>query len=182
MKFKTTYRANIIAKSYSTYIHAFDNVIDIGCGSGIVGLALARALQCQVTGTDILDYLRVPMPIKIMSAPHIVPFPSHSFDVAMLNEVLHHMDFENQKTVIREALRVADRVVVFEMRHTYFSRVMDILFNKNNNRNVATPFTFRSFDQWRELFGELGRCVDAQRVRKPFPGFPFDHFAFLIVK
>ena len=94
MKFTTTYRANIIAKSYSTYIHAFDNVIDIGCGSGIVGLALARALQCQVTGTDILDYLRVPMPIKIMSAPHIVPFPSHSFGVAMLHEVLHQMDFE----------------------------------------------------------------------------------------
>ena len=178
MQFTTHYSAKLVAKSYSNYIRQHDRVLDIGCGNGIVGLQIANALQCEITGTDILDYLRVPMSFELMSSPHLIPFPSQTFDVAMLNEVLHHMDFENHERVIREALRVASRVVVFEMRHTYFSQVMDVAFNWLINRDMATPFTFRSFDQWSELMSGVGCILDAQRVPKPFWGFPFDHFAF----
>ena len=57
MQFTTHYRAKLVAKSYSNYIRPHDRALDIGCGNGIVGFPIAHALQCQITGTDILDYL-----------------------------------------------------------------------------------------------------------------------------
>jgi ubiquinone/menaquinone biosynthesis C-methylase UbiE len=97
------------------------SVVDIGCGDGFSTLRFwDRAHPSRMAGVDpapnaikVADSKKGGRPIlfRVLQDNH-VPFEDSSFDVAIVQGVLHHAD--DPQTTIREALRVAREIVILE--------------------------------------------------------------------
>lgn len=94
-------------------ISAGDDILDVGCGTGILARAAARRLNGSgsVTGIDINDSMLTigrktsePVTWRHGSAEHL-PFPDHSFDRVVSQFAL--MFFADQKAGLQEMGRVA---------------------------------------------------------------------------
>lgn len=97
------------------------SVIDIGCGDGFSTMRFwDRAHPSRMAGVDpapnaikVADQKRGERPIlfRVLNNNH-VPFENASFDVAIIQGVLHHAD--DPPAIVKEALRVAREVVMLE--------------------------------------------------------------------
>jgi SAM-dependent methyltransferase len=97
------------------------SVLDIGCGDGsfsieywdAVGPASLMGIDAAESAIDVANTNRGERPIRFQSGDaHRLPFPDGSFDLALLQSILHH-DNDPGRT-LREAFRVADRVMIHE--------------------------------------------------------------------
>ena len=112
MSFTQEIRAKIIADCYRAWLPSNTEVLDVGCGNGVVSQGIAKSLGVTVRGTDILDYRKTDLPFTWMEASNRLPFAAGAFEYVMINDVLHHM--QDQVAVLNEARRVAKCVLVFE--------------------------------------------------------------------
>lgn len=168
------FRANLIAEVYNGWIPPGASVLDVGCGNAVVTAELSRKLRCRITGTDILDYRRTDIPFEKMPDNNTIPFGDRQFDVAMLNDVLHHCS--DQDPIVREVGRVARSIVVFEVKPTLPARLVDVAANYIHNRRMPVPLTMRTLEEWRDLFSRLGFRCEWRESRKPFLLYPFRTF------
>ncbi|HEY6117646.1 MAG TPA: class I SAM-dependent methyltransferase [Candidatus Dormibacteraeota bacterium] len=96
------------------------SVIDVGCGDGFSTFRFwDRAHPARLAGVDpaenaiaVANRKRGDRPIEFRVLGERVPFDDASFDVAIVQGVLHHAD--DPQHTIREALRVAREVVILE--------------------------------------------------------------------
>jgi ubiquinone/menaquinone biosynthesis C-methylase UbiE len=97
------------------------SIVDIGCGDGFSTLRFWDSVHpSRMAGVDpapnaikVADAKKGGRPIlfRVLTDNH-VPFEDGSFDVAIIQGVLHHAD--DPPAIIREALRVAGEVVILE--------------------------------------------------------------------
>jgi hypothetical protein len=66
------------------------------------------------------------------------------FDTALLIDTLHHVPYNEQIILIREAKRVADRVIIWESEPSWVVDSTDWLQRKN----MLWPGTYRFADKW----------------------------------
>ena len=107
-----SYRTKLIISVYRKWIKPNDNILDVGCGTGIVAKILKDNFQTKITGADIKKYLIYDLPFITIKSNKI-PVKDESFDTAMLNDVLHHINKEYQANAIKEAMRVSKKVFIF---------------------------------------------------------------------
>jgi len=176
----TVYRSRIVIDAYRDWVSKTDRVLDIGCGTAIVIDELRRYFKCQVVGTDLLDYRKREVPFKLMENENRLPFRDGEFDLAIFNDVLHHCS--RQDDMLREASRVAKRVLIFEMKPTLVAKILDIFINQFYNRKMNIPLNLKSFDGWLEYFSRLGFSVESRHIPKPNLLYPFTHFSFRLQK
>jgi SAM-dependent methyltransferase len=97
------------------------SVIDLGCGDGYFTRRIwaqarpRRMLGMDAAGAAVAQARQACTDERIEFAVgdvHRLPFPDDSFDVALLQSILHHDD--DPGDVIREAFRVARTVVIHE--------------------------------------------------------------------
>lgn len=177
MKLTLNLRANLICDAYSNWITEGDRVLDVGCGNGIVANKIRNKFKCAVTGTDILDYLNIKMPFLLMREPYKLPFESASFDTILFNDVLHHIN--DQEKILKEAARVANKLLIFELKPSPLAYFIDKFINKLHNSDMATPFNFKTKEHWQKFFSELGFDYEFRKVKKPFY-YPLKHYAFAV--
>lgn len=175
------YRSLLIANTYKSWIAPQKKVLDIGCGNGVVSLSLQEKLNISVTGCDVITYVSKQLPYIQMSSEDKLPFGNKTFDVAMFNDVLHHMPKNNQKKLLAEAFRVASVVVIFEVQPTLRGKIFDFLLNKIHHMTMRIPFTFRTISGWTTLFDELRLSYKVYLVPTPVL-YPFSHVAFQLKK
>lgn len=156
MNFTILYRAHRIFAAYQNILKPGMKILDVGCGNGVVGAFFAEKLGGRVTGTDILDYTSGRIPFRRMAHEDALPFLDGEFDIAMLNDMLHHMPYENQIKILREALRVARTVLVFEVHPTWYAKFTDYLANKIHQPLMRISFTHRTKEEWETLWQEMG--------------------------
>lgn len=180
MEWTLLYRSRIIISAYKNWLHPSQTVLDIGCGNGVVADELHKHFLCKVTGADILDYRKREIPFKIMTGPATLPFNNDEFDICMFNDVLHHCS--DQKRLLKEAIRVARSVLIFEMEPIFVTKIADFLINQFHNAHMNMPFTMRTPDEWRAIFEELGFNAEHRKVEKPSFFYPFHHFAFKLMR
>lgn len=139
-------------------------MLDIGCGDGTYTLELARrGLVLEAAGLD-------PAPEAIEAArrrdpqddvsfrcagAYELPFEAASFDLAYLRGVLHHMEHPLQ--ALREALRVARRIVVVEPNgHSPALKLLERLspYHREHGERSYPP---GALDRW---VAEAGGVVD----------------------
>lgn len=97
------------------------SIIDIGCGDGFSTLRFFdSAHPSKMAGVDpapnaikVADAKKGERPIlfRVLTDNH-VPFEDGSFDIAIIQGVLHHAD--DPPAIVKEALRVASEVVILE--------------------------------------------------------------------
>lgn len=168
------YRANFILNSYRSILKKGQKVLDAGCGTGVVSVFLQENLKIDLTGCDIKNYLKHPIPFVKIAADGKLPFKTNSFDAVMLNDVLHHLEKETQIGLLKEAVRVGKKVLIFEVRPTLSGKLFDIVLNKLHYGDLKAPLTFRDVDEWGEVFKKMKVKYKIKRIGQPV-FYPFSH-------
>jgi ubiquinone/menaquinone biosynthesis C-methylase UbiE len=180
-QFTTGIRGRIIIETYQHCLKKNDDVLDVGCGDGILSEILRDTFQIKIKGCDIDNYLQKKIPFVPMKNHSLLPFADKSFDAVMFNDALHHISFVNQKKLLKEAFRVSDRVLIFEVEPTLMGTIVDWTINKFHSLRMPVTLTFRTHPQWMQLFESMGIQYQFRKVRKPFL-YPTTHEAFFLYK
>lgn len=177
-KITSSYRTKLIINVYQKWIKPNDNILDVGCGTGIVAKMLADYFSADITGCDIKNYLIYKIPfLKIKDSK--IPVKDASFSIALLNDVLHHIPKQYQASIIKETTRVAKKVLIFEFEPTFIGKLSDIILNKFHYGDLNPPLSVRSIKEWQNLFRKLSLRSQTIKLEKPF-WYPFSHIAFMI--
>lgn len=176
MEFSLIYRSKIIIAAYRGWISPSSRVLDVGCGNAVVTEELRRHFGCFVAGTDVLDYRKRRIPFEIMTQEDKLPFKNREFDRCMFNDVLHHCS--RVQELLGEALRVADRVLVFEMEPTLMAKISDRIVNLMHNSQINRAVNLKTLDGWKAYFEKSSLDFEYRQIRKPFLFYPFANFSF----
>jgi SAM-dependent methyltransferase len=159
----------------SDFIRPRDKILDVGCGNGKFGEALAKKFTANVCGVDVVDYANANIPIDFYDGFRL-PFEDKSFDVIVLAMMLHHV--RHQEDLIDEAIRCSRRAIII-YEDTYFSPWQRVAITWNDfysNMVIGTvkifkdlegkgvlqmplPFTFRCVKGWHGLFKQKSLTV-----------------------
>ena len=152
------------------FIKEGSEILDLGCGSGVVGQEFAKFFKAKITGIDIKDYRVEKIPFQIFDGLNI-PFPEKSFDVVLVNFVLHHA--RDPIYLLREAKRVSrDKIIIFEdlpegfisKFFCWFHGTSFDTFFKNPNRTF-----FKTEKEWLKVFEELNIKTVFNKITHNFP-------------
>jgi SAM-dependent methyltransferase len=136
-----------------------DQVLDIGCGNGLLGASLAAHPKCPagVTVRGLEKAKRGNEPIDVI--PHAqgpLPFASDSIDVVILADVLHHE--ENEGELLAEAARICCRRLIIKDHKPEgplaYSRICFLDWAANNPHGVKCLYRYHRYNEWQALFAE----------------------------
>lgn len=168
------------------YVDSGTSVLDVGCGEGYVSAELASR-GAAVSLVDIVDVRRVRAhPFQLFDGLTL-PFASGTFDVVMLNFVLHHVPDDRKPTLLREAARVSrDKVFILEdTPQNLLDRFMNRRHGERYRAKIGSqaPFGFLTRREWEWLFRGLGFLLRDSRALGRFcraPWQPFARSAFVL--
>lgn len=98
-------------------------VLDVGCGTGELGISLREKKNCQVVGVDLslrmINYansrnLYPEVTFLHRDAANISDFGEQHFDYGVLCQVIHELPREIQENALRELLRLARVVILLD--------------------------------------------------------------------
>jgi len=148
---------------------AAKSVIDLGCGDGFFTIQLwdkgqprsIIGIDPAPNAIDVAERNKRERPIQFqVGDAHTLPFADNSFDVALLQSVLHHDT--NPPDLIREAFRLAPEIVIHEPNGNNFGLKIIEKTSPYHREHAEKSYTSRQLRRWVELHG--GRVVH-QRFR-----------------
>jgi ubiquinone/menaquinone biosynthesis C-methylase UbiE len=144
-------------------------VLDIGCGSGLLGERVLRHRDCPpgVTYCGVEKSRRGGEPIEVHEyRGGRLPFPDQTFDVAVLADVLHHE--EQESFLLSEAVRVSRRLLFIKDQKPEgflgFWRVCFADWASNNQYEVRCLYRYHTKEEWRSLFQGHGLIPVAEEL------------------
>jgi len=148
------------------FIREGARILDLGCGSGIVGKQFQDFFKAELIGIDIEDKRVEEIPFRIFDGFHI-PFPNSSFDVVLINYVLHHTP--DPEILLKEAKRVGKKIIIFEdLPDGFLSKLRCFLHQESYNiflQRKKQKFNFKTKKEWESIFETLGlKILDSKKV------------------
>ena len=130
------------AKILSTF--AWQSLLDVGCGEGFVDYYLDKRFPGRaITGAD-PDPVALEVARKINPSHDFIaadgrdlPFPDHSFDAVICNEVLEHLP--DYRSVMEEVRRVSRGPCLFSVPAWPFYQAANFTIGKNWSRLGEHP-------------------------------------------
>ncbi len=152
------------------FIKEGSKILDLGCGSGIVGKQFQDFFKAELFGIDIIDRRAVKIPFQIYDGVNL-PFPEKSFDIVMINYVLHHVG--DLIPLLKEVKRVAkDKVIIFEdLPEGFLSKIICKLHGKSYSKFFQNPdkTSFKPEGEWEKIFKEIGFDIIFKKRQSNFP-------------
>lgn len=152
----TSARIDPILDSFAAILQPRCRILDIGAGKGLLAREMADRYRARVTMVDVAQYNQTTLPLTVCDS-RALAFSDSSFDFALLSFVLHHTP--KPELILREALRVAPRVIVVEndvrgALRGWLTRAVDSW----PALRYGTPpcYIARTRAQWLQSFAELG--------------------------
>jgi len=140
------------------FIAKGSKILDLGCGSGVIGKYFQDFFQAEVIGVDIEDKRVENIPFKIIDGVNL-PFADNSFDTVLIAYVLHHAS--DPMSLLREAKRVTRKnIIIYEdLPEGFFGRILcgfhGITFNIFLQKKKQKHH-FKKVEEWEEIFANLG--------------------------
>jgi ubiquinone/menaquinone biosynthesis C-methylase UbiE len=178
MKLGTDFRIGMITDACKDDIDKNTKVLDIGAGNGYVSYIIRKKFGCKVYCADILKYLEYNFPFAMIKNNKI-PFKNKFFDVAIINDTLHHMEKNIQIAMVKEATRVAKKVLIFETKRTITAMILDNIMSRIHHIMMPVPCTHKNSSQWRKLFSDLGLKYKEKRIERKWY-YPLNHLFFRV--
>jgi ubiquinone/menaquinone biosynthesis C-methylase UbiE len=151
-------RVERVTRALAAQIGHAASLLDIGCGDGTVALGIGAAIgAARIAGVDVLVRPETAIPVTPYDGEHL-PFADGAFEAVVISDVLHHC--EHPAIVLREALRVASRVVAIK-DHFRFDRLSNAILLAmdqvgNAGPGVLVRGTYFSAGEWTTLVREAG--------------------------
>jgi len=188
--FKSFYgmAAKRMCQDCENFIQKDSKILDLGCGSGIVGKAFQDFFKAKIIGVDIRDFRVENIPFQIFDGKKL-PFSDNSFDIILINYVLHHSG--NPVALLKEAKRMTKgKIIVFEdlsegflsklickihgiTFDRFFGNPTKTSFNtelpKEAKVKMRTKFSFASEKGWEKIFKELELNIIFKKRVNNFP-------------
>lgn len=159
-----------MCRACQDFIEKGARILDVGCGCGIVGETFKNFFEAEVTGIDIKDVNISSFPFQIYDGKNI-PFPEKSFDVVLINYVLHHA--EDPISLLKEAKRVTrDKIVIFEdLLEGIISKLRCKIHGASFNKffKIKNQTSFKSEKEWEKIFKEIGLNIILKKRINNFP-------------
>jgi len=140
------------------FLNDGSKILDLGCGSGIVGKEFQKYFGTKLIGIDIRDQRVEKIPFRVFNG-FSLPFPENSFDAVLMNYVLHHA--KDPLSLLKEAKRVSkNKIIIYEdLAEGLLSKIIckihgasfDYLFQKNKGKNN----NFKKNEEWKKTFENL---------------------------
>ncbi len=154
----------------ASFIKKGCKILDLGCGAGLVGEAFQDFFRAEVIGVDIKDVNVSSIPFERFDGQHL-SFPEDSFDVVLINYVLHHA--ESPRVLLIEAKRVArDKIIIYEdLLEGFLSKLFCKIHGFSFDNFFGNPYqtTFKSEKEWLDIFKETGLSVIFKKRISNFP-------------
>ena len=174
-------RTRLLLDGYRHDLARGARILDLGCGNGAIGKAVADMFEASVVGVDVENFLLQDLAFQLV-ADQKLPFEAESFDIVMVNDMLHHTESDRQADSIREAIRVGRKVLIFETEPTLVAKGLDVVMNWVVYRGrEATPLSHRTPREWATLIEGLGARCTVRQLTVPLY-YPLRHFTLVVEK
>ncbi|MCK4669657.1 MAG: class I SAM-dependent methyltransferase [Nanoarchaeota archaeon] len=180
MEFTLKYRGRTIIRAIAPFISIDKQILDIGCGNGVVSDQIQKHFRCDLVGTDIQSYLKKNIKFRHMSKKDALDFKDKEFYLGLFIDVLHHIPFEIQSKLIKDALRVCSEVIIIEVKPTLTAKAIDYLINQIHNPEMPILLTHRTKRNWIKLFKANNISFKSYKVKKPIFFYPVSNYLFHI--
>ena len=134
------------------------NVLEIGCSNGESVKRYAKYCN-KIIGVDLSDEgIKYAKKLKIQNAEfysadaHMLPFDDQSFDVVIVNAILHHLDLERAFEQIYRVLRKDGKLYAREPLGTNFLISIYRWLTPNSRTKDEKPFTFDDIALMKKFF------------------------------
>jgi len=155
--------AEKMCQDCADFIDKGSKILDLGCGSGIVGSKFQEFFEAKITGIDIQDRRIEKIPFQIFGGFHL-PFPDNSFDIVLISYVLHHA--KDPETLLREAKRVSGgKIIIYEDLPEGFLSKLRCHLHKISYKifQKETFGNFKTKKEWEELFQKTGLKIICEK-------------------
>ena len=166
---------NLMVKHYKKFINPKSRILDVGAGELYISKLMQDSFDGKVIGVDIMDY-GTDFVEHYTINDNKLQFPDKSFDVVTFNDVLHHIDVEGQKQILKEAQRVGKKIIIFEDAKNIMSYILDILTNR---LSMPKALSHKNVKEWIDFAQSLGFQITYHKVDRPFY-YPLKHYIFTI--
>jgi len=142
-------------------------LLDMGCGDGFYTFRLwDQGHPKAITGVDMADKAidvanqqkeARPIHFEVGNAHHL-PFPDNSFDLALIQSILHHDD--DPPASIREALRLAPEILIHEPNGSNLGLKVIEKLSPYHREHGERSYSLAQVSHWIEQAG--GRVTNAR--------------------
>ncbi|MCX6356678.1 MAG: class I SAM-dependent methyltransferase [Candidatus Aureabacteria bacterium] len=136
------------------------SVLDIACGDGHYTIRLwdsghPRALTAVDAAEHSVNVARLNIadrPIRcVVADARSLPWPDNSFDLVLIQSVLHHVDYQCE--IIREAFRLAPRILIHEPNGNNFGVKIIEKVSPYHREHREKSYTSHQLRRWIEQAG-----------------------------
>ncbi|PIP18472.1 MAG: hypothetical protein COX42_00645 [Parcubacteria group bacterium CG23_combo_of_CG06-09_8_20_14_all_35_6] len=174
-------RSKVVIDRIKPYIKNSSRLIDIGSGTGDIADLLNKQ-DINITPVDVVDFHGPRLVKTVIYDGKTLPFPSQSFDTALLLMVLHHTP--NPETVFAEAFRVANEVIVIETSYTnLINRIFTVVSDMIGNLRLGAFWnSYKTDEGWKDFFEKHGFEIRESRKfnDRNFGVIPFLHILYYL--
>jgi SAM-dependent methyltransferase len=172
-------RLAVVSDLVVPYLKANGTVLDIGCGSGMLGQAVLRHERCPagVVYKGVEKHKRGNEPIEVVQMDgEKLPFPDGHFDVVILADVLHHEADED--FLFNEAVRVSRKYILIKDHKVEGllgqSRIALLDRAANDPYGVECTYRYHTLREWRDLFVKRSLSIVAEHTTIDLYPFPYN--------